>query len=253
MAQNNFISRIAGYCRISCTKARRLLFVVFPPLEYIFDKWTHKKLLSKFQEIDRINFGCGRDLMEGWVNIALFAEEIVPYGVFVRREKGILLLHFDAKKEFPFPDNQIQYLYASHFIEHLDFLEGLAFLSRCYRVMRRGGLIRLVCPDLELWVKKYIESDTDFFNTYKDLYYSEININYIPIKTKGEIFSSQVCGFGHKWCYDFESIKDVMERIGFANVSIKSPSESLMPDIKEIESKNRGRAFESIYVESEKP
>jgi hypothetical protein len=114
--------------------------------------------------------------------------------------------------------------------------------------MKTGGVIRLVCPDLGLWIKKYSENDTDFFNKYYKVY-----INDPLIKTKGGIFSAQIFGFQHKWCYDFESIKDLMEKAGFVNVSRKGSTESAMPAIKNIESGDEGRIMESFYVEGVKP
>ncbi|HWQ95761.1 MAG TPA: hypothetical protein VN368_00160, partial [Candidatus Methylomirabilis sp.] len=70
--------------------------------------------------------------------------------------------------------------------------------------------------------------------------------------TKGEIFTGQIHGYRHKWYYDFESIKDILERAGFSNITVKQLYESSMPDIIKLEPDSEGRLLETIYVEAEK-
>jgi len=69
-------------------------------------------------------------------------------------------------------------------------------------------------------------------------------------KTKGEIFMSQVHGWEHKWNYDFESMKHVLEKVGFSQTTKKKAFESSIPDIKEIEPYREIRIFETAYVEA---
>ena len=63
---------------------------------------------------------------------------------------------------------------------------------------------------------------------------------------------AQCHGFGHKWNYDFESLKDIMEKAGFSKITKKAPLDSLMPEINELEPVNEGRVLETLYVEGQK-
>jgi predicted SAM-dependent methyltransferase len=149
----------------------------------------------------------------------------------------------------PISSNSIKYIYASHFIEHLDFSEGITFLKQCYSMMMKGAIIRLTCPDLELWIKKYYENDISFFNNYKSFF--SIGIHPL-VKTKGNIFMSQVHNWGHKWNYDFDSMRHLLQVVGFQKISKKSYHDSMIPEIRTIEPYDEGRKLETLYVEAQK-
>jgi SAM-dependent methyltransferase len=62
----------------------------------------------------------------------------------------------DILKGLPIPDECCQGLYASHVLEHLT-LEGFhKALENAYRMLRTGGIFRLVVPDLERAARNYI-------------------------------------------------------------------------------------------------
>ena len=63
---------------------------------------------------------------------------------------------------------------------------------------------------------------------------------------------SQVNNWGHKWGYDFESMKRILEEAGFTDVKMKKPYESIIPNIKTIEPGSEGRLLETAYVEAKK-
>ncbi len=230
--------------------------------------------------VDRVNMGCGTYWIENWLNIGLFSKNIrlqrlqkrikkvgdryeltfdlkkdtpfeVPifYGT-VKKLGNAYLLHFDLTHELPLQAQTIRYVYASHFIEHLRFQEGLTFLQRCYRIMTSGGIIRLTFPNLELWVKNYYENDLEFFQ----MYYKTFGYLHsgAELKTRGEILMHHFYNTGHKWGYDIESIQDILERAGFTHITSKAPCESSIPDIENLELRTYGRLMESLYVEAEK-
>jgi len=204
-----------------------------------------RRLSKKLEGIDKLNIGCGNTLLKGWLNIGLFPRSF-HYGS-TKLQEGALVLHFDMIEELPIPEDSIKYLYASHFIEHLKFQDGIKVLERCYKTMKKGGIIRLTFPDMELWIKNYYEDNLEFFEKYKNIF---LGGNNSIAKTKGEIFMSQVHNWGHKWNYDFESIKHILEKIGFSQVTKKKVFESLIPNINDIELKGEGRLIETCYVEA---
>ncbi|MFA5147298.1 MAG: hypothetical protein WC515_07980 [Candidatus Omnitrophota bacterium] len=201
----------------------------------------------RLEEADKLNIGCGDRPVEGWLNIGLFSWRQYPAGMVRKDDKGSLVLNVDINKVSMSYFGDIKYIYASHLIEHLTHEEATALLEKAYRAMAKGGVIRLACPDLELWVKKYYENDKDFFNTYRSIYLQDS-----PARTKGDIFMGQCHGFSHKWNYDFESLKDMMERAGFVRVSKKIQSSSSIPDIGLLEPSDPGRGLETLYAEGEK-
>ena len=68
-----------------------------------------------------------------------------------------ILVH-DLRKGIPFPDGSVDAVYHSHVLEHIDRDGADGFMSEIRRVLRPGGVQRIVVPDLELLVKRYVAS-----------------------------------------------------------------------------------------------
>ncbi len=65
---------------------------------------------------------------------------------------------YDLRKGIPFPDGVFDAVYHSHVLEHFSKSEALPFLKECRRVLKPGGIIRVVVPDLERMARLYLES-----------------------------------------------------------------------------------------------
>ena len=90
-----------------------------------------------------LNLGCGKRYLPGCTNID-----------FVSHGKGVV--SHNLLKGIPFADNTFDIVYHSHFLEHLSRSDALFLTRECYRVLKPGGIIRIVVPDLENIVREYI-------------------------------------------------------------------------------------------------
>jgi hypothetical protein len=99
----------------------------------------------------KLNLGCGRNIKQGWVNVD-FAE---------RENKPDIIC--DLTKEFPFESDSCSFIYAEHFIEHLEWLDGRILLVRCFKSLQERGVLRIVFPDFEKIFRSYINRDDSFF------------------------------------------------------------------------------------------
>jgi predicted SAM-dependent methyltransferase len=91
-----------------------------------------------------VNIGCGSTWHPSWINL-----DVRPHSPEVR--------FWDAGKELPFSDAEIDVCYASHFLEHLTRQQAQTLLRETLRVLRRGGIIRLAVPDLEAIAREYLK------------------------------------------------------------------------------------------------
>ncbi len=202
--------------------------------------WLRKK--ARELRIARLHVGCGNIYLNDWLNITLENKE--EYGRMRLRE-GALYLNYNLLGDWPFDENSIDYVAASHFIEHLDLNHGMAFTQKCFRVLKSGGVIRLSCPNLELYAKNYVERNKEFFN-------HPLIREWCAFKnavTPGEIFAAKAydSGGSHKWFYDFDSLKHILESAGFVSVRKVSRLEGRTPDLERIEMDKR--ELETVYVE----
>jgi len=90
-----------------------------------------------------VNIGCGAVFHSDWINL-----DVEPVSSEVRR--------LDARRPLPFADGSVDAVYHSHVLEHLSAAEAAGFLAECWRVLRPGGAVRVVVPDLEGIAKAYL-------------------------------------------------------------------------------------------------
>ena len=92
-----------------------------------------------------INLGCGPVFVDApdWVNL-----DFAPLCPSVRQANLL--------DRLPLPSNEARLVYSSHFLEHIPKSEVDAFLRECHRILKPGGLIRLVLPDLEEMARTYL-------------------------------------------------------------------------------------------------
>lgn len=57
---------------------------------------------------------------------------------------------------FPWQTDSVDIVYSSHALEHFTREEGYRFLRECHRVLRPGGIIRIVAPDLKIQIAEYM-------------------------------------------------------------------------------------------------
>ena len=91
-----------------------------------------------------LNLGCGTTWHPGWVNV-----DLAPAA------PGILA--HDLGRPLPFADCSFDAVYHAHVLEHLDAEDAAPFIKECVRVVKPGGIVRVVVPDLEAICRLYAE------------------------------------------------------------------------------------------------
>ena len=92
-----------------------------------------------------INLGCGNRFHKDWVNADLIHDHSdIDY--------------VDLREPLPYADNIFEVVYHSNVLEHLTRYQGRNFLEECYRVLKEGGIFRILVPDLERCAKDYLAS-----------------------------------------------------------------------------------------------
>jgi SAM-dependent methyltransferase len=90
-----------------------------------------------------LNVGCGSHFHPDWVNV-----DLVP------ASNGVIAA--DVRKGLPFAEHVFDAVYCSHVLEHLPRQEASKLLRQMHRVLRLGGVIRVVVPDLETIAREYL-------------------------------------------------------------------------------------------------
>jgi predicted SAM-dependent methyltransferase len=141
----------------------------------------------------KLNIGCGRrNFGEDWVHI-----------------DGEDYDHLDSDDIFinHYSQCSTDLIYASHLIEYFDREEVVPLLSRWKDVLKPNGILRLAVPD---------------FNSIVQIYYSGILDGVYSLDNCiGLLYGKMPMGdktIYHRTVYDFESLKLILEKLGFKDV-----------------------------------
>jgi len=90
-----------------------------------------------------LHLGCGRDVHPAFVNI-----DLVP-------APGVVA--HDLRRGIPFPDATFDLAYHATMLSHLRPADALTLTRECYRVLKPGGVLRVVTEDLETMCRTYLQ------------------------------------------------------------------------------------------------
>jgi SAM-dependent methyltransferase len=155
--------------------------------------------MSRIAEALRVNFGCGDTRREGYV------------GVDVRKCGGAdyVLPAWDCA---PFEPDSVDEAYSRHMLEHLDPADARRALTAWLRILRPGGVLRVIVPDLIFHARQLLSQDTSW------------------TKDPRENLAHALAGFygwrdpsrggdaedAHRWGYTWESLSALLRDIGYA-------------------------------------
>ncbi|MEM7457412.1 MAG: methyltransferase domain-containing protein, partial [Planctomycetota bacterium] len=113
-----------------------------------------------------LNIGCGRHFDDRWQNLDIESSE--P-GVIVH----------DVTRGIPFETGSFDAVYHSHLLEHLKPHLGRALMADCLRVLKPGGVLRIVVPDLERIAELYLQKHHCAWNGDDD---AAIDYNWMKLE-----------------------------------------------------------------------
>lgn len=202
----------------------------------------------------KLNLGCGSVVLDGWVNVDYaFGARIARIPLFSALNRKLRIFNMDwnrkihihnLKKKFPWKDSTVDVVYSSHTLEHFSRQEGRIFLEECYRVLRKGGLLRIVVPDLGCIIREYSEG-----RLRADELVEHLGVLYGNKSSKFKDKLSPFISFPHKCMYDTPALLSVFHDLQFKAESRK-PFDSAIEDIEAIELE--GRTQNAVIVEGVK-
>jgi SAM-dependent methyltransferase len=232
-----------------------------------------------------LNLGCGTRTSPMTVNIDFsiyqrlrasaggrIAAKFVLHGDRRNRFEAMsdnVVVH-DLRKGIPAESNSIDAVYHSHTLEHIDRAEVPGFMAEILRVLKPGGIHRIVVPDLERAVRAYIE-DLDAGNDDHDRTIEPFLEQAVRKGAHGTGRQSAVRrrienlllgdarrrGETHQWMYDSLNLEQVLKANGFTDIRRVDEKTSAIPGWDEIglDVLHDGSPYKpgSLWMEGRKP
>jgi len=168
----------------------------------------------------------------------------------LRRLNGLsdsIVVH-DLRKGIPYPAESVGAVYHSHFLEHLDRPHARSFLLEVLRVLKPGGIQRIVVPDFERLCADYLAhlklclSDTERAPDH-DGYIGGIIEQAVRREAVGATEQSPAWrkidrlilgdarkrGETHQWMYDRVSLPNLLLSLGYRDVRVEQYDTSSIP------------------------
>lgn len=195
----------------------------------------------------KLRFGAFDQSVDGWLNTDVTPHiwiAKVPLLAFVMNKLGLMSLsryqqhkekvfsnlkYLDLTKPLPFSTDSIEAIFSSHVLERLFMDEVENLISDIFRVLKPGGICRVVVPDLEKIMALYNRNDP-----------REFLEGMFEISKRGAVKNQHHCGFTG------EFLIKLFTQAGFSSCSIEKYRMGQCPDIDKLDNRPESLFFEAI-------
>ncbi|NOZ78109.1 MAG: methyltransferase domain-containing protein [Acidobacteria bacterium] len=198
-------------------------------LQYFRELQRARSLVTRGPSGPCLHLGCEDYHIEGWINVDIINSPAVD-------------LQADLSQPLPFSSGSIDFIHSEDLLEHLERDAGHNLLAECFRVLRPGGVMRLLTPDLgRLVANIYLHPRA------RHLAWCGA---YLGAQTPCEALNMH-CRMGgeHRFVYDYPYLKDVLTGIGF-RVHRVSWNRSRFPRLRYLDLRDFGL---NLFLEAAKP
>jgi SAM-dependent methyltransferase len=234
-----------------------------------------------------LNLGCGTKTSPRTTNIDWsiharlrrnpLGRRLVPLVLNEERRRLFLdmddVLVHDLRKGIPAPRGSADAVYHSHVLEHIDRDAVPGYLAEIRRVLKVGGVHRVVVPDLERYARDYLASLEHGLHDKKasavhDATVSQMILQMVRREAAGTsqqapfqrrlenllLGDARKRGETHMWMWDRVSLTEALSQAGFQEIEVVDWRTSRIPDWNEL-GLDRGPDGgeykpESLYVEA---
>jgi predicted SAM-dependent methyltransferase len=192
------------------------------------------------QAKEYLQLGCGGDHIIGFLNTDYFLNPEADVGI-------------DMRFPLRFPDNTWKGVYAHHSVEHIDYPDAYRLFREIRRVLRPGGVFRMIVPDLEVFLRCYASTDqrkrAEIFSIIPPNHMQELSFIKTPLEMIDYIFRDNKFN-RHLSTWDWETAQFRLTESGFSRVVRQKVNVSLDPMLAGHDKKHWEK--HSLYVEAVK-
>ncbi len=213
----------------------------------MWTKATKKKLLSYLDthNFNALQLGAGVNSLKNWFNTDYFPRQDVSF--------------LDVTKVFPVQSDSFDYVFSEHHIEHINYKDAQFMLKEVFRIMKKGGVMRICTPDLNRYMKTYFEEDAMNAPFVSEVLEKWIKSgfynakNYIPAPGQENIsfFVNDIfLNYEHKFIYDAQTLIKLLKDTGFSEVYMSTATKSDIEALNNIETHVGNVASHTLAVEA---
>lgn len=125
-------------------------------------------------------------------------------------------------------------VFTSHVFEHIPHIRLPLIIAEINRILKKGGILRILTPDLEKVCKAYVKKDKKFFkkardedeSIRKDLGLGGALMNFIVSPGQDTVLINRdldkfISGMAHLYLYDYNMLSKILRDCGFTTRKAK--------------------------------
>jgi len=145
----------------------------------------------------RLNIGCGKRILSGYLNIDVLPVEKVDLDNQVPN-----YYKYNILEGLPFRDDSVDEILVDHVLEHFYPEQVYELLWDFHRVLKPGGILKIYVPNFEWWINNFEEVRHDYLKAIDMMYALLCNVR------SGSMGQ-------HRSLWWFDLLKGLVERVGF--------------------------------------
>ena len=174
-----------------------------------------------------VHYGSGTSAPTDWINFdsspTLRIQKTIIIGRLFKRFLNVVfpqnVLLGDIVNGLRITDNSCDGIFCSHVLEHLCHADLIIAINNTYKMLKPGGIFRMVLPDMEFYCNEYLSS---LKNNKSDACFKLMQDSLLGSKNRKKGFLNFIQSFygnaNHLWMWDYNSLSNVLLDAGFKKI-----------------------------------
>ncbi len=216
---------------------------VFFEYKSIFGRMLTGRLKLDKGKKNYINLGSGSKRFEGFINVDFFTSKRngVDYGA-------------DLRYPLLIDEAVVDGIFCEHTMEHLTYSMVDQLMSECYRILKPGGTLRIIVPDVSKFVENYAQKNQVWFDQWEHLMFitsSDGERSKRKLVSKMSAISFVTQEYLHVACWDYETMLYYLLKNRYTSIT-KSEYRGSSDRVLNIDLDDDERKYVSLYIEASK-
>ena len=169
--------------------------------------------------------GCGNHRLQKFTHVEIS---------LAKNKSGPPDIIADISQHIDLPKEHVDLIFSRGTMEHLKYAELINCFIENFRLLKKGGVVRMVVPSFDLMIKRYLNKQTPHETAYREMATFDNEYERMPIENYSDYFVAQVLYHDHYYLHNFETLRGALSKCGFINIRKADPGDTIVKDVSDV-------------------